>query len=96
MSLRIFIKFRTNQILKPSAEKDILVAVAACTKLLDRGFDFKQNFIHSQGEILMSNTRCHVLVDCDYHDSQSDPKNTSLYLYKVVRKEASLLILQCL
>lgn len=78
------------------AEKDILVAAAACTKLLSRGFNSKQDFIHSQGEILMSNARCHVLVDCDYHDSQPDPKNTSLYLYKVVRKEASLLVLQCL
>ena len=96
MSVRIFIKFRTDQVPGPPAEKDILIAAAACTKLLGRGFDFKQDFIHSQGEILMSNARCHVLVDCDYHDSQPDPKNTSLYLYKVVRKEASLLVLHCL
>lgn len=96
MSLRIFIKFRTNQVSEPSAEKDILVAAAACIKLLDRRFDFKQNFIHSQEEILMSNARCHVLIDCNYHDLQSDSKNIFLYLYKVVWKEASLLILQCL
>ena len=96
MPLRIFIKFRTDQVPGPPAEKDILVAAAACTKLLGRSFDFKQDFIHSQGEILMSNARCHVLVDCDYHESQHDLKKTSLYLNKVVRKEASLLVLRCL
>ena len=94
MSLRIFIKFRTDQVPGPPAEKDILVAAAACTKLLGRVFDFKQDFVHAQGEILTSNARCHVLVDCNYHSSQPDPKNTSLYFYKVVRKEASLLALQ--
>lgn len=96
MFFRIFIKFRTNQISEPFIEKDILVIVATCIKLLDRAFNFKQNFIHFQEEILMFNVKCHVLINCDYHDSQSDSKNIFLYLYKVIRKEASLLILQCL
>ena len=93
MSLQIFIKFRTDQISESSAEKNILVVAAACIKLLDRSFNFKQNFIYFQGEIFIFNAKCHMLINCDYHDSQPDSKNTSLYLYKVVRKEASLLIL---
>lgn len=94
MSLRIFVKFRTDQVPGPPAEKDILVAATACTKLLGRNFDFKKDFIHSQGEVLLSNARCHVLVDCDFHDSQPDPKNASLHSYKVVQREASLSVLQ--
>ena len=94
MSLRIFVKFRTDQVPGPPAEEDILVAATACTKLLGRNFDFKKDFIHSQGEVLLSNARCHVLVDCDFHDSQPDPKNASLHSYKVVQRETSLSVLQ--
>lgn len=94
MSLRIFVKFRTDQVPGPPTEKDLLVAVAACTKLLGRSFDFKKDFIHSQGEVFLSNARCHVLVDCDFRDSQPDPKNALLHFYKVVQGEASLSVLQ--
>ena len=52
IALRIFIKFRTNQILGPLAEKDLLVTTAAYLKLLDRDFNFKKDFIYVQGEVL--------------------------------------------
>lgn len=93
MTLRIFIKFRMGQVPGLPAEKDLFVAATASTNLLGRGFGFEQDFIHSEEEILKSKARCHVLVDCYYHDSQPDPKIIFLYLYKAVRRESLLLIL---
>lgn len=52
IALRIFIKFWTNQVPGPPAEKDLLVTKAACLELLGRAFDFKKDFIHAQGEVL--------------------------------------------
>lgn len=92
MALRIFIKFRTNQVPGPPAEKDLLVATAACLKSLGRDFDFEKDFIHAQGEVLQENARCHVLVDCDFHDSQPDPKKTVIVYYCVTENGAALLV----
>lgn len=47
MAIRIFIKFRTDQVPGPSVGKDLVVAKAACSKLLDREIDFGKDFIHS-------------------------------------------------
>ena len=52
MALRIFIKFRTDLVSRLSAEKDLLVDIATCLKVLDRNFDFKKDFIHAQGQVL--------------------------------------------
>ena len=93
MALRIFIKFRTDQVPGPPAEKDLLVAKAACLNSLGRDFDFGKDFIHAQGEVLQEKARCHVLVDCDYHDTQPDPQNAVVRFYRVVEDEASLLVL---
>ena len=57
MALRIFIKFRTDQVPGPPVEKDLLVATAACLKLLGHKFDFKRDFIHAQGEVLQEKPR---------------------------------------
>lgn len=92
MATRIFIKFRTDEVPGPSAEKDLIVATAACLKLLGREFDFGKDFIHSQGEVLQEKARCHVLVDCDYHDSQPNPKHAVLHFYRAVEDEATLLV----
>lgn len=92
MAIRIFIKFRTDQVPGPSAEKDLLVATAACSELLGRDFDFRKDFIHSQGELLEGKAPCHVLVDCDYLDSQPDPKDAVLHYYRVIGDEATLLV----
>ncbi|KAK3176895.1 hypothetical protein OEA41_008221 [Lepraria neglecta] len=89
MALRIFIKFRTDQVPGPSAEKDLLVATAACLELLGRDFNFERDFIHAQGEVLQEKARCHVLIDCDYHDSRPDPKDAVLRFYHVVEDEAT-------
>lgn len=62
MALRIFIKFRPNRVPAPPAEKDLLVATAACSKSRGCEFDFEKDFIHVQGEVLPENARCHVLV----------------------------------
>jgi len=96
MVLRIFIKFRTDQVPGPSAEKDLLVATEACFKLLNRNFEFAKDFIHAQGELLQEKARCHVLVDCDYHDSQPDPKDAVVRFYRVVGDGATLLVLYIL
>ncbi len=93
MALRIFIKFRTDQVPGPPAEKDLLVATAACLKLLGRDFDFEKDFIHAQGEVLQDKARCHVLVDCDYHDSQPDPRDAVLRFYQVVADQSTLSVL---
>ncbi|KAI4200155.1 MAG: hypothetical protein LQ350_004116 [Teloschistes chrysophthalmus] len=88
MAIRIFIKFRTDQVPGPSAEKDLVVAKAACSKLLDREFGFAKDFIHSQEEIFQEEARCHVLVDCDYHDAPKlDAKDAVLHFYQVVVDE---------
>lgn len=92
MAIRIFIKFRTDQVPGPSTEKDLLVARAACLETLGREFDFAKDFIHSQGEVLQEKARCHVLVDCDYHESQPDPTNAVLHFYCVVEDGATLLV----
>lgn len=89
MALRIFIKFRTDQVSGPPAEKDLLVASAACLKLLGRKFDFEKDFIHAQGEVLQERARCHVLIDCDYHDSQPDPRDAVLRFYHAVEDEST-------
>lgn len=90
MPLRIFIKFRTDQIPGPPAEKDLLVATAACLELLGREFTFEKDFIHTQGELLQDKARCHVLVDCDYHNSPPDPRVALLRFFHVVENEAAL------
>lgn len=89
MALRIFIKFRTDQVPGPPAEKDLLIATAACLKLLGRDFDFEKDFIHAQGEVLQDKARCHVLVDCDYQDSQPDPRDAVLRFYHVVEDQST-------
>lgn len=96
MALRIFIKFRTDQVPGPPAEKDLLVAAPACSKLLGRAFDFRKDFIHAQGELLQERARCHVLVDCDYHDSEPDPRKAFVRFYRAVGIENALLVLQTL
>ena len=93
MPLRIFIKFRTDQVPGPPAEKDLLVATTACLELLGRNFDFERDFIHAQGEVLQEKARCHVLVDCDYHDSRPDPREAILRFYHVEEDGATLLVL---
>ena len=92
MALRIFIKFRTDQVPGLPAEKDLLIAKAACLELLGRAFDFEKDFIHAQGEVLQERARCHVLIDCNYRDSQPDPKDAIIYFYHVVEDEAMLLV----
>ena len=47
IALRIFIKFRTNQVPGLSVEKDLLIVIAVYLKLLDRDFDFEKDFIHA-------------------------------------------------
>ena len=93
MALRIFIKFRTDRVPGPPAEKDLLVAAGACLKLLGRNFDFEKDFIHAQGEVLQEKARCHVLVDCDYHDSQPNPGDATLRFYHVVKDESTLSVI---
>ncbi|PVH91659.1 hypothetical protein DM02DRAFT_331499 [Periconia macrospinosa] len=78
--IRIFIKFRTNQVPYPAGIKD--VADAACRTALGREFDYQRDFLHSQGEICSANAPCHVLIDCEYHQSAS-PKNVTLHCYAV-------------
>lgn len=94
MALRIFIKFRTDHVPGPPAEKDILVAGLACIQILGRNFDFGKDFIHAQGEILQEKARCHVLVDCDFHDRQPDPKEATVHFYHVIESETSLFVVQ--
>lgn len=53
----------------------------ACSKLLGRKFEFEKDFIND------------VLVDCNYHDSQPDPKDALIRFYLVVEDKATLLVL---
>lgn len=62
----------------------------ACKKVLGRGFDHSKDFLHAQGEILQENAKCHVLVNCDYNNSQLDPKTTSLKCYSLVKSNPNL------
>ena len=66
---------------------------SACLNLLGRDFDFEKDFMHAQGEVLHKKAPCQVLVDCDYRDSQPDPKNAVVRFYRVVEAEATLLVL---
>ena len=95
MALRIFIKFQTDQVPGPPAEKALLAAVA-CSQSLGRAFDFRKDFIHAQGEVLQERARCHVLVDCDYHDSEPDPRKVLVRFYRAVGNQNALLVLQTL
>lgn len=86
---RIFVKFRTDQV--PSDRKDFAVASAVCSKFLGRDFDFGRDFLHAQGEILQDRSRCHVLIDCNFHDLQPDLGGIDLVCYKVAHdKEMQL------
>lgn len=78
---RIFVKFRTDQV--PADRKDFAVATAACSKFLGRDFDFERDFLHAQGEILKDHSRCHILIDCDFRDSQPDLGCIDLVCYQV-------------
>ena len=50
-----------------------------------------RDFIYAQGEVLQEKARCHVLVSCDYHNTQPYPQNAVVRFYCVVEDEASLL-----
>lgn len=57
---------------------------------------FRKDFIHAQGELLQERARCHVLVDCDYHDSEPDPRKVIVRFYRALGIENALLVLQTL
>ena len=63
------------------------------TARVGRNFDFAKDFIHAQGEVLQAKARCHVLIDCDYHDSQPDPRDAVLRFYHAVEDESTLSVL---
>ena len=90
MALRIFIQFRTDRITGKPEQRAVIVANAACLKVLGRDFDFQKDFLHAQGEILKDMAPCHVLLDCDYHDYQSDLNKADLRCYRVVEGESGL------
>lgn len=83
MSVRIFIKFRTRQIPCEPDKKLKHVADAACSTLLGRTFDHQKDFLHSQGEIDHIDALCHIVIDCEYHNSSSAPEEVMLYCYAV-------------
>jgi hypothetical protein len=85
MVARIFVKFRSSQIPCEPGKKHKFVADAACSVLMGRDFDFKRDFLHSQGEAYSANALCHVLIDCEYLDTShiSGEKDISLYCYAV-------------
>jgi hypothetical protein len=89
MARRIFIQFRTDLVPGEPVSKLLIVAGAACSKLLGRDFSDQQDFLYAQGEILAERARCHVLIDCDYHDSNPSLKDVDLYCYRVIEGEAS-------
>ena len=62
----------------------------ACKKVLGRGFDRSKDFLHAQGEVLQENAKCHVLINCDYNNSQLDPKTVSLKCYSVMKGDTDL------
>jgi hypothetical protein len=88
MALHIFIQFRTDLVPGEPVKKPFTVAAAACSKLLGR--DFQKDFQHAQGEILQENARCHVLINCNYHDSEPDLKNVTLHCYRVIKGNTTL------
>jgi hypothetical protein len=89
MDRRIFIQFRTDLVPGEPVEKTLTVAGAACSKLLGRDFDSQKDFLHAQGEIFKEKAKCHVLVDCDYRDSEPNLKDVDLHCYRVEEGEAS-------
>ena len=89
MARRIFIQFRTGLVPGEPINKLLDVAGAACSKLLGRDFNDQQDFLHAQGEILAENSRCHVLVDCNYRDSNPILTDVDLYCYRVVEGKSS-------
>lgn len=70
-------------------QKNFVVARAACSKILDREFDHEKDFLHAQGEILNDSARCHVLVDCNYHNVPPKLEDVKLYCYQVKKAESS-------
>ncbi len=63
---------------------------------LGTSWNFRSHFIHAQGEDLQEKARYHVLVDCDYHDSQPDLKDAVVRFYRVLGDGATLLVLYIL
>lgn len=90
MTRRIFIQFRTDRVLGEPTKKPVVVATAACLRSLNRSFDFERDFLHTQGEILKERARCHVLVDCDYRESEPELKNADLQCFRVVEGEPDM------
>lgn len=86
MTRRIFIQFRTDRVPGEPAKKPVVVATAACLISSNRSFDFEKDFLHAQGEILQERARCHVLIDCDYRESEPDLKNADLQCFRVVEE----------
>ncbi|KAF1993988.1 hypothetical protein P154DRAFT_527404 [Amniculicola lignicola CBS 123094] len=96
MSVRIFVKFRTRQVLCDPSKKLKSVADAACLALLGREFDYQMDFIHSQGEIYNENSPCHIVIDCDYLHAPQTLKDVQLHCFAVEdnRQHSSLLFLR--
>ncbi|KFY21620.1 hypothetical protein V493_07258 [Pseudogymnoascus sp. VKM F-4281 (FW-2241)] len=82
--------YLANRVPGEPTKKPVLVAKAACSISLDRSFDFEKDFLHAQGEILQERARCHVLIDCDYRESEPDLKNVDLQCFRVVECEPDL------
>jgi len=64
-------------------------STAACSKILGREFDHEKDFLHAQGEILNDSARCHVLIDCNYHDVPPKLEDIELHCYRVKKAETS-------
>jgi hypothetical protein len=87
MTRRIFIQYRTDRVPGEPTKKPVVVATAACLMSLNRRFDFERDFLHTQGEILQERARCHILIDCDYRESEPDLKDADLECFRVVEGE---------
>jgi len=65
-------------------------ATAACAIALGREYDHKKDFLHAQGDAFKENARCHVLLDCDYHDSTPDLATVPLRCFRMAKGENGL------
>ena len=79
MASRIFVQFRTDRVPGENAQTPRVVAVAACLKLLDREFDHRKDFLHTQGETLRDKAHCHIVIDCNFVGSNPDLQNIDLH-----------------
>lgn len=82
MSLRIFVRCRSNQVPGENDYKANIVANFACQKTLDRPFSWVKDFRRCEGSFYGLAEVCHMVIDCNVDEADEGTEGIPLYYFK--------------